>query len=143
MSDQRGDRASAEASDAGGGSGTVDRDAGSGSTDPDAAGATDGVEGGADDGASSVGVEGSSATAEASGRPYLLGAAAVVTLFVAAASYVVAANNAVEAVTVFGLVSLPGSPPAMAAYGATLALLILGTLFGLVSVASRLDDDAV
>ncbi|MFC7137126.1 DUF7520 family protein [Halobaculum litoreum] len=88
-------------------------------------------------------IEGEAEAVEASGRPYLAGAAAVVTLFAAAAGYVVAANNAVPAVTVFGAVTLPGSPAAMALYGAVLSLLVVGTLFGLVTVASRFDDDAV
>ena len=88
------------------------------------------------------GIEDPSDTVEGSGRPYLVGAAGVVTVFAAAAGYVVAANNAVGAVTVFGLVTLPGSPAAMALYGAVLSLLVLGVLFGLVGVASRFDDAA-
>lgn len=88
-------------------------------------------------------IEGEAETIEASGRPYLLGAAAAVTLFAAAAGYVVAANNAVGAVTVFGAITLPGSPGAMAVYGAVLSAFVLGALFGLVTVASRFDDDAV
>ena len=88
------------------------------------------------------GIEDPSDTVEGSGRPYLVGAAGVVTVFAAAAGYVVAANNAVGAVTVFGLVTLPGSPAAMGLYGAALSLLVLGVLFGLVGVASRFDDDA-
>ncbi|WP_435146202.1 DUF7520 family protein [Halobaculum sp. P14] len=85
------------------------------------------------------------ATVEAGddGARYFLVAGAVGTLFVAAAGYVVAANNAVAAVDVFGVVTLPGSPAAMAAYGATLSVLVLAVLFGLVSMASRVDDDAV
>jgi len=88
-------------------------------------------------------IEGESSTVTTSGRPYLLGAAGTVTLFAAAAGYVVAANNVVDAVTVFGLVTLSGSPAAMAAYGAMLSALVLGVLFGLVTIASRFDDDAV
>ena len=79
-------------------------------------------------------------TAGVDGRPYLLGAAGVVTLFAAAAGYVVAANNGVDAVTVFGLVRLPGAPAAMALYGAVLSLLVLGVLFGLVSIVSRYEE---
>ncbi|WP_435064999.1 DUF7520 family protein [Halobaculum sp. EA56] len=104
----------------------------------DGEGAGAGSGGGAD-----TAVEGEDGTVEASGRPYLLGAAAVVTLFAAAAGYVVAANNAVDAVRMFGVVTVPGSPAAVAAYGALLSLLLLGGLFGLVTVASRFDDDAV
>ncbi|UIO98984.1 hypothetical protein Hbl1158_10605 [Halobaculum sp. CBA1158] len=88
------------------------------------------------------GMEGEGPAVEVSSRPYLIGTAAAVTVFAAAAGYVVAANNAVGAVTVFGLVTLPGSPAAMALYGAALATLVLVTLFGLVSVASRYDDAA-
>ncbi|SHH64174.1 DUF7520 family protein [Halobaculum gomorrense] len=88
-------------------------------------------------------IEGESSAVEASGRPYLLGAGGTVTLFAAAAGYVVAANNEVDAVTVFDLVTLPGSPAAMAVYGGVLSALILSALFGLVAVASRFDDDAV
>lgn len=80
--------------------------------------------------------------AGADGRPYLLGAAGAVTLFAAVAGYVVAANNAVDAVTVFGLVRLPGTPAAMALYGAVLSLVVVGVLFGLVSIASRYDEGA-
>ncbi|QZX99329.1 DUF7520 family protein [Halobaculum rubrum] len=88
-------------------------------------------------------IEGEASAVEVSGRPYLLGAAVVVTLFAAAAGYVVAANNVVDAVTVFGLVTLSGSPATMAAYGAVLSALVLGVLFGLVTVASRFDEDAI
>lgn len=89
------------------------------------------------------GVEGEETTIEASGRPYLVGAAGAVTLFAAAAGYVVAANNEVGAVTVFGAVTLPGTPAAMAVYGAVLSILVVGTLFGLVTVAARFDENAV
>lgn len=76
-------------------------------------------------------------------KHYLFGAAAVVTVFAAGAGYVLAANNTVGTVTVFGAVTLPGTPAAMALYGAGLSLVVVGFLFGLVSVASRYDEDAV
>ena len=82
------------------------------------------------------------APAGADGRPYLFGAAVTVTLFVAAAGYIATANNAVDAVTVFGLVRLPGDPAAVALYGAVLSLVLLGVLFSLVTVASRYDENA-
>lgn len=75
-----------------------------------------------------------------SARRYLAGAAATVVAFVAVAGYVVAANNAVDAVTVFGVATVPGTPVAMALYGVVLASAVLGVLFGLVTVASRYDD---
>ena len=121
--------------DAGGADGRHDDAAGSDGADD----ASDG----AGDPPGPPGVEGEADTLEVSGRPYLLGAAGVVTLFAAAAGYVVAANNSVGDVTVFGLLTLPGSAPAMALYGAALSLSVLGGLFGLVSVASRFDDDAM
>lgn len=89
------------------------------------------------------GIEGEETTVETSGRPYLFGAAGAVTLFAAAAGYVVAANNDVGTVNVFGAVMVPGSPAAMAVYGAVLSLVVIGTLFGLVTVVSRFDDDAI
>ncbi|QLG62349.1 DUF7520 family protein [Halorarum salinum] len=81
--------------------------------------------------------------ADADGRPYLAGAGAAVTAFAAAAGYVVAANNAVGTVSVFGLARLPGTSAAMALYGAVLSLFLVGVLFGLVTIASRYDDGAV
>ncbi|WP_348609827.1 DUF7520 family protein [Halobaculum rarum] len=112
--------------------------------------ATDDVEDGGDDrvGDDTVGgqgslIEGEARVVEVSGRPYLLGAAAVVTLFAAAAGYVVAANNAVGSVAMFGVVTVPGTPAAVAIYGAVLSIVVLVVLFGLVIVASRFDDDAV
>jgi len=112
--------------------------------------AADGVDDGEDDraGDGRVGgqgtlIEGETSVIEASGRPYLLGAAAVVTLFAAAAGYVVAANNGVTSVAMFGVITVPGTPAAVAVYGAVLSIAVLATLFGLVTVASRFDDDAV
>ena len=80
--------------------------------------------------------------ADGDGRTYLFGAAATVTLFVAATGYLLAANNGVDAVTVFGVLTLPGDPVAVALYGAVLSLLLVGVLFALVSVASRYDEAA-
>ncbi|MFC6785709.1 hypothetical protein ACFQFH_07295 [Halobaculum halobium] len=119
--------------DSGGDRPTGDPSADDGHSPRDSGGATD--DGGL--------IEGEPSAVEASGRPYLIGAAAVVTLFAAAAGYVVAANNAVGSVTVFGAVTVPGTPTAVAAYGAVLSLAVLGVLFGLVTVAARFDDDAV
>ena len=86
----------------------------------------DGVDGGVGEGGSA--------------RRYLAGAAATVTLFVAVAGYVVAANNAVSSITVFGVVTLPGTPVGVALYGAALSVVLVGVLFGLVRIASRYDD---
>lgn len=74
-----------------------------------------------------------------SGRRYLAGAAATVVAFVAVAGYVVAANNQVDTVTVFDVVTLSGTPAGVAAYGAALAAGVLAVLFGLVTLASRYD----
>ncbi|WP_313695221.1 DUF7520 family protein [Halorarum halobium] len=76
------------------------------------------------------------------GRRYLVGAGAAVTLFAATAGFLLAANNAVNGVTVFGTVHVPGTPAAMALYGALLSVLLLLALFSLVSLASRYDEDA-
>jgi hypothetical protein len=48
-----------------------------------------------------------------------------------------------SAVVVFGAVQLPSSGLAVGAFAAGLAVVVLATLFGLVMVASRLDDAAV
>ncbi|ESP88725.1 DUF7520 family protein [Candidatus Halobonum tyrrellensis] len=78
--------------------------------------------------------------ASGSGRRYLAGAAVTVVAFVAVAGYVVAANNGVDAVTVFGVVTIPGTPTGVALYGVVLSVAVLALLFGLVTVASRFDD---
>jgi hypothetical protein len=82
-------------------------------------------------------------TGDRNGRRYLIGAAVTVVLFAAFAGYTLGANSPAETTTVLGAITLPVTPWALAGYGAVLAGSLVTLLFGLVSLASRLDDDAV
>ncbi len=76
------------------------------------------------------------------GRRLFLLVAPVIVVLCGIVGALVGANAAERgaAVTVFGLVSLPPSGLVVGAFAAGVAVAVLVTLFGLVEVASRLDD---
>ena len=74
------------------------------------------------------------------GRPYLIGAAVTVVAFAGVAGYTLGSNSPAETATLASVLTLPVSGLSLAAYGVGLAGLVVGLLFGLVSLASRLDD---
>jgi hypothetical protein len=78
----------------------------------------------------------------ADGRPILLAVAASVVLVSGLIGFFVGSNGSVVGpeATLFGLVTVPTTPATMAGAGMLLAVLLLGTLFGLVELASRLED---
>jgi hypothetical protein len=76
-------------------------------------------------------------------RRYLLGAAVTVVAFAGIAGYTLGSNSPAESTTVLGVLTLPVTSLSLAAYGVVLAGTVVTVLFGLVTLASRIDDDAV
>jgi hypothetical protein len=81
-------------------------------------------------------------TARASGKPILLAVGVSVVLLSGMIGFFVGSNGSVVGpeATLFGLVTVATTPATMAGAGIVLSLLLLGTLFGLVEVASRLEN---
>jgi hypothetical protein len=81
-------------------------------------------------------------TDHADGRPILLAVAVSVVLLSGLIGFFVGSNGSVVGpeASLFGLVTVPTTPATMAGAGMGLAVLLLGTLFGLVELASRLED---
>lgn len=75
-----------------------------------------------------------------SGRRYLVGAGVAVTLFAATAGVVLGANSPATSTTVLGVVQLPVTPVSLGLYGLVLGGTLVATLFGLVTLASRLEE---
>lgn len=82
------------------------------------------------------------ATDVADGRPILLAVGVSVVLVSGLIGFFVGSNGSVVGpeARLFGLVTVPTTPATMAGAGMVLALLLLGTLFALVELASRLED---
>lgn len=78
----------------------------------------------------------------ADGRPILLAVGVSVVLVSGLIGFFVGSNGSVVGpeARLFGLVTVPTTPATMAAAGMVLAVLLLGTLFALVELASRLED---
>lgn len=74
-----------------------------------------------------------------SGRRYLIGAAVTVVLFAGVAGVVLGSNSPASSATFLGVLALPVTPLALGLYGVLLAGTVVTTLFGLVTVASRLE----
>lgn len=79
------------------------------------------------------------------GRRLFLLVAPVVVVLCGVVGALVGANAAERgaAVVVFGVLTLPASGLVVGAFAALLATVVLASLFGLVELASRLDDAAV
>lgn len=77
--------------------------------------------------------------AEGTGRRILLLVGASVVAVAGLIGFFVGTNNEVATFDAFGVVTLPGSGLAVAAYGVVLSGLALAVLFGLVELASRLE----
>ncbi len=73
----------------------------------------------------------------------LLGAVVVGVVGLLGAFVGASASEAGSPVVVFGLVALPTSPAAVAAYGVVLATVLVGLLYAAVSITRRYDPDAV
>lgn len=78
-------------------------------------------------------------TDETSGRPILIGLAAVVVLVAAGMGALIGGDAGVDTIAVFGVFVLPATPGALAALGAAVTGGILLVLFALVAGASHLD----
>ena len=80
----------------------------------------------------------------ARGRRVLIGVGIAVVVLAGIVGFVIGGKSAEtrSTIVVFGTVALPASGGAVAAYGAALAALVVGTLFGAVSLASRYDEHA-
>ena len=79
------------------------------------------------------------------GRKIMLGIGATVVLLSGGIGWLVGSNGAVELseAAVLGTeVTIPVTPAAVALYGIVVSTLLLGLLFGLVELASRLEGDA-
>ncbi|WP_224269063.1 DUF7520 family protein [Haloprofundus salinisoli] len=74
------------------------------------------------------------------GRRILLGVGGVVVLVAGLIGLFVGENSAGASIDLFGVATLPVSPVPMALYGAILATVALGALFGAVEFVSRLED---
>ncbi|WP_224336002.1 DUF7520 family protein [Haloprofundus halobius] len=74
------------------------------------------------------------------GRRILLGVGGVVVLVAALIGLFVGENSAGASIDFLGVATLPVSPVPMALYGAILATVALGALFGAVEFVSRLED---
>jgi len=76
------------------------------------------------------------------GRRIFLVIVVAVVLLAGGIGFFVGANGASVAptITVFGGIDIPTTPATMTLYGMVLALVSLGVLFGLVTLASRFDD---
>ncbi|AUV81880.1 hypothetical protein C2R22_09645 [Salinigranum rubrum] len=76
------------------------------------------------------------------GRRVFLVVAVTVVLIAGGIGFFVGANGASVAptITLFGGLVLPTTPVTMAVYGMLLAVVSLGVLFGLVTLASRFED---
>jgi hypothetical protein len=84
----------------------------------------------------------SSESAETGGRRVFLWVSGFVVAIGALVGLFVGANSAQRGtdVTVFGAVTLPTSPLAVALYGGLLAAVVLGGLFVVVEAASRMEE---
>jgi hypothetical protein len=76
------------------------------------------------------------------GKPILLAVAGSVVLLSGLVGFFVGSNGSVVGpeATLFGLVTVATSPATMAAAGVVLSSALLGTLFGLVELATRLEN---
>jgi hypothetical protein len=77
------------------------------------------------------------------GRAILLAVGAGVVVISGIVGWIIGSNGAetVPETTVLGTgLSIPTTPETLAVYGAVLSALVLGTLFGLVEFASRVED---
>ena len=63
-----------------------------------------------------------------------------VTLFAATAGVVLGANSPAASTTVLGVLRLPVTPVSLGLYGLVLGGTIVAALFGLVTLASRLEE---
>lgn len=82
------------------------------------------------------------ATGVADGRPILLAVGVSVVLVSGLIGFFVGSNGSVVGpeATLFGIVTVPTTPATMAGAGMVLSVLLLGTLFGLVELATRLEN---
>ena len=100
--------------------------------DGDGVGADDGVTDGATDTSGDPGL----------GRRILLTVGATVILLSGGIGWLVGSNGAIETAAVLGTgLTIPVTPGSVALYGLAVSAAILGVLFGLVELASRLEDD--
>ncbi|WP_232819681.1 DUF7520 family protein [Haloprofundus halophilus] len=74
------------------------------------------------------------------GRRILLGVGGVVVLVAALIGLFVGENSAGASIDLLGVATLPVSPIPMALYGAVLATVALGALFGAVEFVSRVEE---
>ena len=81
-------------------------------------------------------------TEDTRGRRIVVAVGVVVVALAGVVGFVVGENAAEsgESVQVFGSVAIPASGPALGAFGALLAAAVLGGLFALVELASRLES---
>ena len=76
------------------------------------------------------------------GRRILVSVGAVVILLSAGIGWLVGSNGALETAAVLGTgVTIPVTPGALALYGVAVSTAIIGGLFGLVELATRLEGD--
>lgn len=82
------------------------------------------------------------ATDVADGRPILLAVGVSVVLVSGLIGFFIGSNGSVVGpeATLFGVVTVPTTPATMAGAGMVLSVLLLGTLFGLVELATRLEE---
>ncbi len=88
--------------------------------------------------------EGSQPGVSGLGRRILLALGGVGVVIGGLLGFVVGANSADETgeITVGGLLAVPITPGAMTLYGMVVVAVVLGALFGLISLASRFDTNA-
>lgn len=67
----------------------------------------------------------------------------VVIVLAALTGLIVGTSPDIHAISVFGVVLFRPTPLSMAVYGVVGAVVVLGTIFGIVSFLSRFDEDAV
>lgn len=67
----------------------------------------------------------------------------VVIVLAAFTGLIVGTSPSIRPITLYGVTLFRPTPLSMAAYGTVGAILVLGTIFGIVSLLSRFDDDAV
>lgn len=82
-------------------------------------------------------------TEQSSGRRYLIGAGLTVVLFATFTGYTLGSNSPASSARFASLVTVPVTRWSLALYGTILSGLVVVTLFGLVTLASRYDDDSV
>ena len=80
----------------------------------------------------------------ARGRRLLIGIGIAVVILAGVVGFVIGGQGAEtrSVIVVFGTVALPATGGAIALYGAVFAALVVGALFGAVSLASRYDEHA-